>query len=160
MTYWNKDKNFPTRKEMLKQSESLSCPDCNTMKMGLRWSKVGQPFFSCSTYPECKGTRNWMAEPEWPSYNWQDILKAEGVIDPERTEQGIPRNPPAREFDVKFWQEKFEEERRFVMQQLHDIKNAYSSLLRRVENIEDTHNTPQEEKEHKERSDILRDDEF
>lgn len=134
MIYWNPEKEFPTRKELIKQGEILECPKCMKMGMPVRWSKQAQPFFSCPSYPDCKTTRNWMAELGWPSYDWKDILKAEGKIDPEQA--SMPVSKEVNKDDPEFWRDKFLEEREFVMQQLHDLKNIYAALNGRVEKLE------------------------
>ena len=134
--YW-KESEFPTRAEMKKQAETLKCPVCKE-SMGLRWRKIdSQPFFSCSRYHSdgCNGGRNWTGEPGFTDAVWVDTLQKEGKIDPDRAGQ-IPLPSLTSEKDAEFWRNKFLVERAFVMQQLSDIKAAYTILRGRVEDLE------------------------
>lgn len=141
--YWG-EADFPTTEDMIKAVTELKCPTCNS-PMVMRWRKVDmQPFFSCSRFHEdgCRGAINWTGSTGFTNTVWEDTLKKEGKIDSARTEQMNLKNMDKREGNAEFWQKRFEEERAFVMQQLHDIKNAYGSLRNRVENLEQPRGLP------------------
>lgn len=144
--YWEGG-DYPTRKDMIKAAINFDCPICSS-KMVMRWRRSDmQPFFSCSRFHEdgCKGARNWTGVVGYTDKIWEDTLQNEGKIDPERLHD---KAPAKREGNADFWQKKFEEERAFVMQQLHDIKNDLVSQRRRIETLEESqpNNKPKKER--------------
>lgn len=122
--YWG-EAPFPTRGEMKKHADSLSCPTCDS-PVALRWRKAdSQPFYSCTRYHEdgCIGAYNWTGDTGFTNEVWEDTLKEEGKIDTDTSKQmSLPDDKM-----VKYWRDRYFEEKQFTMTKLHDIANAYRS---------------------------------
>jgi len=137
MSYWPEDKEHPTTDEMINFAEAVACPECQE-HLVLRYRKAdNQPFFSCSAYPDCKGSMNWQGVVGWTKAIWESPEEGDNKINPTRTEAFEKRRATPTNENTEYWRKKFLEEREFVMQQLHDIKNAYTLLESRTSKIEE-----------------------
>ena len=126
--YWGSSE-FPTIAEMKEHLKWIVCSTCDS-PLVLRWrQKDNQPFFSCSRFHEdgCRGAMNWKGVEGFTDDVWEST---------EPVAMGEGRLPRKVDNGEDFWKDKYFEEKAFTMQKLHDISNAYSSLLHRLEKVE------------------------